>query len=105
MLNDGTMEQKRLEGSSEHNLGTTLNHSGNERIGEDDIVSHEVPADSSMLPIALSIRIIQPTDETIKPNKSTSKCATSDGDEMVPRMTPANKGFLSRSGSYQEQCR
>ncbi|XP_042454241.1 uncharacterized protein LOC122038518 [Zingiber officinale] len=105
MLNNGTVGQERFEGSSEPNLCTTLNHSGNERRGEDGIVSLEVPADSSLPPISLSIIIIPPADEITKPNKNTSKCTTSDGDEMIPGMTSSKKGFLSRSGSYQEQCR
>ncbi|CAL9108874.1 unnamed protein product [Musa textilis] len=105
MPNDegGIIEQKRCESVSEPILDSTPTHNGDERRGA-AIVSQEDPVDGSMPPVALSITIFQP-EEVSKPNMSASKNAASEGGEKISGMAALKKGFLSRSGSYQEQCR
>ncbi|RZR75176.1 hypothetical protein BHM03_00051104, partial [Ensete ventricosum] len=105
MPNDegGGAEQKRHEGVSEPNIDSTLNFSGNERRGA-GTVPQEGPVDGSVPPLALSITIFQPYDIS-KPNISASKSAAPEGGDKIPGMAASKKGFLSRSGSYQEQCR
>ncbi|XP_064990009.1 uncharacterized protein LOC135627731 [Musa acuminata AAA Group] len=106
MPNDegGGAEQKRHEGVSEPNIYSTLNFSGNERRGA-GTVPQEGPVDGSVPPLALSITIFQP-DDISKPNISASKsAAASEAGDKIPGMAASKKGFLSRSGSYQEQCR
>ncbi|KAJ8511852.1 hypothetical protein OPV22_002286 [Ensete ventricosum] len=105
MPNDegGGAEQKRHEGVSEPNIDSTLNFSGNERRGA-GTVPQEGPVDGSVPPLALSIMIFQRYDIS-KPNISASKSAAPEGGDKIPGMAASKKGFLSRSGSYQEQCR
>ncbi|XP_065018456.1 uncharacterized protein LOC135644634 isoform X2 [Musa acuminata AAA Group] len=105
MPNDegGIAEQKRCEGVSEPVLDSTPTRNGDEIRGA-VIVSQEDPVDGSMPPLALSITIFQP-EEVSKPNMSASKSTASEGGEKISGMAALKKGFLSRSGSYQEQCR
>ncbi|XP_064976837.1 uncharacterized protein LOC135583236 isoform X3 [Musa acuminata AAA Group] len=105
MPNDegGIAEQKRCEGVSEPILDSTPTRNGDEIRGA-VIVSQEDPVDGSMPPLALSITIFQP-EEVSKPNMSASKSTASEGGEKISGMAALKKGFLSRSGSYQEQCR
>ncbi|CAD5163987.1 unnamed protein product [Musa acuminata subsp. malaccensis] len=104
MPNDegGIVEQKRCEGVSEPILDSTPTRNGDDIRGA-VIVSQEDPVDGSMPPLALSITIFQP-EEVSKANMSASKSTASEGGEKISGMAALKKGFLSRSGSYQEQC-
>ncbi|WOL09963.1 hypothetical protein Cni_G18717 [Canna indica] len=106
MIHDqnGGVGQERCEVASETNSKSTTNHSGDEKRGGVGMVSQEVSMDAAMPPLALSITVFQP-DEVMKPNMSTSKSVAFEGDDKTPGMAASKKGFLSRSESYQEQCR